>query len=143
MPLSFKVQRVWRYNKMFTIYLLLSCDSLKELQMVENLAYCHIGGTEMVSTLIFYTFEFQIKPGFTKVKILFQKTFFLLQLVIGRLAFLIQRMKRFPLEIISTHCEAPLASNSTTKGVFSRNFSLAQYKEIPFFCHHKSAKSGS
>ena len=60
----------------------------------------------------------------------------------GRLAFLIQRMKPFPLEIISTHCEAPLASNSTTKGVFSRNFSLAQYKEIPFFAITKVRKVG-
>ena len=63
-------------------------------------------------------------------------------LVLGRLAFLIQRMKRFPLEIIPTHCEAPLASNSTTKGVFSRNFSLAQYKEIPFFAITKVRKVG-
>ena len=60
----------------------------------------------------------------------------------GRLAFLIERMKLFPLLIISTHCEAPLASNSTTKGVFSRNFSLAQYKEIPFFAITKVRKVG-
>ena len=62
---------------------------------------------------------------------------------LDRLASLMQRMIGFTLEFFSAHFEAPLASNSTTKGVFSRNFSLAQYKEIPFFCHHKSAKSGS
>ena len=48
----------------------------------------------------------------------------------------------FTLEFFSAHFEAPLASNSTTKGVFSRNFSLAQYKEIPFFAITKVRKVG-